>query len=83
MIFLLEKSILNLAISVNKGKNMNKPKSVFRKCGFCPHHNQESKCCCKVQNKSVQKLKKVKPKNNNFINESSIRYVDDSQMRFQ
>lgn len=65
---LITKSILNLVISVNKGKNMNKQKSAFRKCAYCPHHNQETKCCCKSKNKSMQKLKKVKPKNNNFIN---------------
>lgn len=47
---------------------MNKQKSAFRKCAYCPHHNQETKCCCKSKNKSMQKLKKVKPKNNNFIN---------------
>ena len=72
-----------MVISVNKAKNMNKQKSAFRKCAFCQHHNQEPKCCCKSQNKSVQKLKKSKSSNKNFINESSIRYADDSHFKFQ
>lgn len=62
---------------------MNKSQNIFRKCAFCPHHNQQAKCCCKKTVKSTQIIKKSKSKTNPLINESSIRYTDENQYKFE